>query len=204
MQAVSERKPNQAAAATLRVDTATIGHAHAIGAVHVESWRAAYANLLPAEFLAALSVPVREANWRASIERSRPEVLVACSTSAIDGEIDGFIAFGPSRDALAAATCAEVEAIYLRPQAWAQGIGRELWLAALECLLRQGFRSVTLWVLADNQRAIRFYRAAGFETDAGSQKAMTLGGATLQEVRMVYRHGCRAGVCPLRLDREQA
>ena len=36
---------------------ATLADAHAIATIHVQSWQHAYADILPAEALAALSVP---------------------------------------------------------------------------------------------------------------------------------------------------
>ena len=46
-------------------------------------------------------------------------------------------------------------------------------------------RSVSLWVIDRNERARRFYCAAGFNVEAESEKEFELGGAKLREVRMV-------------------
>jgi ribosomal protein S18 acetylase RimI-like enzyme len=45
---------------------------------------------------------------------------------------------------------------------------------------------VTLWVLADNERARHFYRRHGFQAD-GVERIDEVGGAELLEVR--YRRG---------------
>ena len=42
---------------------ATEADAREVAVVHVDSWRAAYANLIPSEVLAALSVEQRTAGW---------------------------------------------------------------------------------------------------------------------------------------------
>jgi ribosomal protein S18 acetylase RimI-like enzyme len=46
-----------------------------------------------------------------------------------------------------------------------------------------GFKDVTLWVLQENARAIRFYRAAGFLPNELSQKQINRGGKNLTEIR---------------------
>ena len=167
---------------TLVVTPASLEDADAIARVHVESWQEAYRSLLPAGYLASLSIEQRAATWRRSLESGTPRLLVARH----DGELVGFIAFGPSRDEGAAASCGEVWALYLAPSMWSRGAGRRLWLAALNRMLDQGCETVSLWVIATNERAIRFYRAAGFRADAASLKEFTLGGVALQEIRHVF------------------
>jgi ribosomal protein S18 acetylase RimI-like enzyme len=81
------------------------------------------------------------------------------------------IAFGASRDADAVPTVGEIETIYVSPSQWSSGTGWNLWTVARARLIERKFTSVTLWVLEDNQRAIRFYHAAGFAPDLASRKA---------------------------------
>lgn len=151
----------------------------AIAEVHVGSWRQAYKHILPADYLASLSVDQREALWRNSLRQGSPQLLVARHAAGIAG----FVAFGPSRDQDAVPQCAEIWALYLAPDFWSQGAGRRLWLAARERLVEQGFTTVTLWVIAGNERAIRFYRAAGFQEEPGSIKDFQRAGVRLLEVR---------------------
>src|SRR5687767_8378580 len=107
-----------------------------VAAVHVESWRSAYADILPFEYLAGLSVQRREAMWREVLAEGRSELTVA----------------------------------------WSTGVGRALWFAARERLIALGYSSVSLWVIAGNERAIRFYSAVGLNVEAGSEKEFDLGG----------------------------
>lgn len=164
---------------------ATSTDAEAIGQVHVASWQHAYRHILPAEFLAGLSVKKRQAMWAEAIATGRPHVMVA----EADGRVVGFSAFGPCRDADASDAAFEIWAIYLAPSHWSQGLGRELWLASREALLERGARSVSLWVIANNERAIRFYNAAGFEAESSSLKTFELGGARIEEIRYGQRLG---------------
>jgi ribosomal protein S18 acetylase RimI-like enzyme len=66
-------------------------------------------------------------------------------------------------------------------------VGRQLWSSAQARLLEQGHRQCRLWVLAQNARAIRFYKAAGFERDDSPVKTFELGGALVEEVRLSCR-----------------
>jgi len=95
----------------------------------------------------------------------------------------GFAAFGPTRDADEdPARTGEVHAIYLLPSAWGQGYGRRLLSCAAERLAAAGFTQATLWVLASNARARRFYAGAGWSPD-GAAKDDDSRGFTLAEVR---------------------
>ena len=165
--------------AAMQISAATVDDARGIAEVHVLTWQHAYRHLLPAEFLASLPVEKREAMWRECIAKGSPEILVAKS----EGELCGFVAFGASRDEGALPLTAEVIAIYVAPRFWSTGAGRQLWQASLRRMVAQGFNAVTLWVIANNDRAIRFYTAAGFSADPASLKQFTLGGTALEEVR---------------------
>jgi ribosomal protein S18 acetylase RimI-like enzyme len=168
----------------MRIAAASPEDLHAVAAVHVASWQAAYAGIVPSEYLANLSVQQREAWWRQVLAEGRSELLVAFEGSAVVG----FASLGHSRDTDAPSGRGEVSAIYVLPNAWSTGVGRALWSAARERLIALGFRSISLWVLSRNARAIRFYEAAGFHIEAGSEKEREIGGARLHEVRMVVEH----------------
>jgi L-amino acid N-acyltransferase YncA len=164
----------------MNISHAIVEDVRAIAEIHVEAWRAAYAGIVPADYLAALSVDKREEMWSACIAAGKPELLLAKA----EGAVTGWLSFGRCRDEGSADTVAEVWAIYVRPASWSSGAGRALWLRARELMRAQGFESCSLWVLALNERAIRFYGAAGFVHDGAAPKTFVLGGAQLQEIRM--------------------
>lgn len=168
-------------AAPAHIEPAALAHCREIAEVHVLSWQQAYAGLISAEYLAALSVDGRETAWREAVVKGAPQLLVAMA----DGRVAGFVAFGPSRDKDAAPGTAEVWALYLAPACWSQGTGRALWLAALERMRAETCTSVSLWVLAGNERARRFYAAAGFTPDPAAAREFTIGGARVSELRYV-------------------
>ena len=165
----------------MHIEPASVDDAFAIAEIHVIAWQHTYRDILPAEVLAQLSVQQREAMWADSIAKGVPELLVART----EDQVAGFIAFGPCRDEDRTPESAEIWAIYLRPTALSKGIGRSLWLAANQRMIKQGYRSVSLWVFIANQRAIKFYTAAGFRVQPKTQKDSTLGGAQAQKIRYV-------------------
>jgi ribosomal protein S18 acetylase RimI-like enzyme len=153
-----------------------------IARIHVSSWQAAYAALLPAEYLASLSVSEREQSWRGMLEAATSRTLVVKR----EAEVVGFISFGRCRDEDAPARRGEVWALYVSPHAWSSGAGWALWESARVQMLHAGFAEVSLWVLTGNARGLRFYEAVGFRREVRSEKLFERGGATLEEVRLVF------------------
>lgn len=153
-----------------------------IARVHVRSWQQAYSALIPADYLNALDT-TRESRteyWCAAISKGETQVFVALEAE----QVVGWIAVDQSRDPDATrGSSGEVQALYVLAEHWGKGVGRALWLKSREYLVHRAFQSVTLWVLAQNQRAIRFYRNAGFLPDDASARAVTRPGWTLEEVR---------------------
>jgi len=158
----------------------------AIATIHVLSWQAAYQGVVPAQFLASLSVDQREGIWRQRLEQDAPRTWVIEE----HGLVLGWINAGPSRDADAPSSTSELSAIYVDPKHWRRGVGQRLWSDTEEELRRSGFSDVTLWVLRDNAGALAFYRSNGF-VDDGIEKTVELGGAELVEIRL------RKGLGPL-------
>lgn len=162
------------------VRPARLDDADSIARVHVQAWQAAYHDLLPAEYLQSLSVEEWSANWRSLLEAGVPEVWVAEAHK----EIVGWSSFDTCRDEDAQTGTGELWGIYIAASHWSCGLGWELWLAAKRRLIERRFASVTLWVLADNQRAIQFYKRQGFTIDASAAKAIVIGGCEVSEIRM--------------------
>jgi len=172
----------------VEIRPARIGDAPQIGLVHVRSWQGAYRGLLPHEYLDGLDPAQRAGGWErvlAADAGPRSGVVVADG----DGSLLGFAAFGPARDEdRDPGQTGEVMAIYVHPGAWGQGWGRQLMAAAVTGLAGAGFGQAVLWVLDSNERARRFYQAAGWFLD-GAAKQDTIGGVRVTEVR--YRRSLR-------------
>ncbi len=145
-----------------QVRKATVEDASGIAFVHVRSWQVAYRGHMPDEFLDGLDVEKRTNMWRELTQDPDKIIFVAADR---EGNIVGFSALGPSRDADANPNTAEVAAIYVHPEKWKKGIGRALLCVSLDQVRKCKFDQITLWVLEANQRARSFYESFGFVQD---------------------------------------
>jgi ribosomal protein S18 acetylase RimI-like enzyme len=162
----------------MNIRLAQIADADGIATVHVRGWQAAYRGIVPDTYLDSLSIEQRASAWRALFRGpSAREVWVADANQ----RLIGWVSIGDPRDDDAPTGTGELNAIYVLPEFWSSGVGRALWLRAKQRLAERGFGRATLWVLADNDRAVRFYRAAGFSPV--SERDIEIGGKLLREAR---------------------
>jgi GNAT superfamily N-acetyltransferase len=156
------------------VRAATGDDADDIGRVHAGAWRAAYGSVLPE---AAFDVEARQRFWREALGREWPASAVF--VAEVEGAVIGFAGVGASREE---EDVGELFTIYVEPDHWGTGAGRALIERAEKSLAGSGFGEAMLWVLEGNERAERFYRAAGWTHDSG-RKVEEFQGAELSEVR---------------------
>lgn len=155
-----------------------------IATAHIRSWQAAYGHILPADFLANLSIPDRSSRWERIIDAAQSTTVVA----EIDGKVAAFASYGHCRDAGAPPGRAEIWALYALPAAWGKGAGRALMEHALAALASQGYAETALWVLSANARGRRFYEAAGFAAVPDTGKWLELGSVQVQELQYLRPH----------------
>lgn len=148
------------ATGSLRIRPAQVDDAAQLAEIHLQTWQAAYRDLLSERYLSALSAGVerRAAVLGEAIARREISVWVAEEGS----QLVAWASFGRSRDADALPATGELRAINLLPQVWSQGIGRRLWQQVRQQLIAAGFTHATVWVIKGNQRALGFYEAVGF------------------------------------------
>lgn len=179
----------------IKIRTANLSDAQAIATIHIAAWKAAYINIVPQAHLDNLCFDDRLALWQRIL--SDPvfagSILVAEKRFTQETtEILGFVSFGAAAVTATAATpslsneandeiaeTAELRAIYIDPKHWARGIGQRLWEAAEQQLNAAKYKSVVVRVFANNQRAIRFYHAAGF-VEGDEEGVIEIGGKKLE------------------------
>lgn len=149
----------------ISVRTATLDDSERIADIHVKTWQAAYAGVMPKDFLEGLDVVARQSMWRRAIEGRRPPGGIFLAE--VSGEVVGFTAVGSYRQPEGALdrTVGEVFAIYVAAEHWSTRAGHALMRAAVDHLAEQGVSEIRLWVLADNPRARRFYERFGYVAD---------------------------------------
>jgi GNAT superfamily N-acetyltransferase len=148
---------------------------HAIASIQVNTWRRTYAGIIPVGYLARLSRREKAREWRATLSNPGAGVFVLIAEER--GRPVGFLAGGPERGR-GARERGEIYAIYVRPPQQFRGVGRALFLAAVDCFLLLGFRSVVTWVLAANPYR-RFYES--MEGRRADGRSIRLGGKRLEE-----------------------
>ncbi|HEV8489573.1 MAG TPA: GNAT family N-acetyltransferase [Candidatus Limnocylindrales bacterium] len=161
------------------VRAATAEDAPAVARVHVDTWRAAYAGVVPQAVLDGLSVERREAFWRKTVEEPGDHRLWVAESA---GQVVGFASTGPGRDDDLPAGAGELMAIYVAPAAWGEGFGARLFRHAIADLRERNIHPVVLWVLTDNPRGRNFYEAMGWQPD-GAVRPIDFGGIAVEEIR---------------------
>ena len=140
------------------------------GYVHWKAWQETYADLMPKEYLASLTLDkcVKMAHkWHQNT------LLLK-----VDGTVAGFCCFGKSRETQDAD---EILALYLLREYHGQRLGYALLKKAVEEY--SDSQKIDLWVLAGNERAINFYQKFGF-TFTGGEKETPFG----RELQMAFKH----------------
>jgi L-amino acid N-acyltransferase YncA len=71
---------------------------------------------------------------------------------------------------------------WIAPAHRGHGIGRDLAARSIAFAVEQGYTKVLIYVLADNERALRFYRSLGFSAIGTARKHVRLGDTFKDEV----------------------
>jgi GNAT superfamily N-acetyltransferase len=155
---------------------AGIDDAEGIARVRVESWRTTYRGILPDVFLDSMSVDRYRHTWADILAYDKSMFTFVAVNKA--GNIVGFAGGGPERDGNPKYQ-AELYVIYLLQEYQGMGIGQALAQTVARKLLEEGYKSLIVWVLAQNQ-------ARGFYEKLGGvyvgEKPITLGGTNYREV----------------------
>jgi predicted N-acetyltransferase YhbS len=171
----------------VRVRRASVGDAGDLAVVHVDSWRAAYRDVVPRSVLDELSVDGRVDAWARQLADDGDRIWT--TVAEVESGVVGFCRLAaPSRDADAEPRTGEIAALYVAPGIWRRGVGRELIRSGLDELGGVGYEEVTVWVLGGNAAGESFYRCFGFARD-GAEKVHERSGVT--ELRLRRPRGGR-------------
>jgi ribosomal protein S18 acetylase RimI-like enzyme len=160
-----------------------------IARIQLETWRAAYQDLLPAEVLDTLDPAEAEATWRHTVEQGPARVFVAT-----EGQwLVGFIAAGASpQDESADADgtpvpdadhVALVATLLVEPRWGRRGHAGRLLATAATALRGDGLARGISWVAEEDKASRAFWGRAGWSAD-GTVRTLDAGGRPLREVRM--------------------
>jgi GNAT superfamily N-acetyltransferase len=153
-----------------------------VAQVQLETWRTAYADLLPAE---ALGLPEDEVAtaWRQAITSPatpRHRVLVAWDGAALVG----FAASQPAEDeGLDPATTTELSALLVVPRWGRRGHASRLLSACVEFWRGDGVATVVTWAWESDDATRSFLATSGWEPD-GLGRSLDTGEAQHRQLRL--------------------
>lgn len=154
----------------LNIRKASIDDAEKIAYVRSASWRAAYAGIVPDEYLKNISLDTRADKFRADIA-GNPDMNFF--VAELDRNVIGILILSKCRDK-DVSNAGEIDGIYLLPEYIGKGYGTDMIRFSVSFLANAGFDSIYLWVLEENNQARKFYQKCGFSAD-GSKKKMNIG-----------------------------
>lgn len=152
--------------------------AEAVAGVHRDSWRNAYAGLIPHKALNAM-IARRGADWWGRVISRSGAVLVA----EVGGKVAGYVTYGRNR-ARQLTQQGEIYELYLLPEYQGVGLGTRLFDAARKSLRAHDLRGLVVWALEDNHLATAFYDGLGGRDVAEGTE--TFDEKTLKKVAYVW------------------
>ncbi|GAB3450252.1 GNAT family N-acetyltransferase [Actinophytocola sediminis] len=163
--------------------------AEEIARIQLETWRAAYTDLLPASVLDALDPAEAALTWRQTIEHGPARVFVA-----VEGAyVVGFCAAGPAPEeetadaagtpAKDAPTVALVSTMLVEPRWGRRGHGGRLLASAGQAMLDTGSTRGIAWVPEADKASVGFLERASWVRD-GTVRTLDADGRPLREIRL--------------------
>lgn len=168
--------------------SATADDVETLTALHRDTWRVAYAELLPQDVLDGLGGPEPRQAWAATVEGGAT-VLIA---SEGDADVGFCVAGAAPAEEVAAAdgtpppdadSTALISTLLVVPRWGRRGHGGRLLATAAARLQEAGARRGVAWVPAEDPASLGFYRRAGWEPD-NTVRTLDAGGRPLREVRV--------------------
>jgi GNAT superfamily N-acetyltransferase len=157
-----------------------------LGRIQVETWRTAYADVLPRPVLDDLSVEAAAASWSAAITTPPSgghHVLVALEQQWRVG----FVAVGPADDLEPTdpdpQTTLGVAVLLVEPRWGRRGHGSRLLAAAVDHARADGMTRAVMWIPEADTASRDFLISAGWSPD-GLARGLDTGAGELREIRL--------------------
>jgi len=128
--------------------------------VHIRSWEVAYKDIIPADYIREKNATRPELYKRVITDKNENSYVIQK-----DGKTVGIMGIGPPQDDDAGDNYYELHSIYLHPDCYRQGIGTQAVKFAFDKARELGKRFINVWVLAENENSIKFYKKCGFIAD---------------------------------------
>jgi ribosomal protein S18 acetylase RimI-like enzyme len=171
------------------VRTADAQDIELIARIQIDTWRAAYRDLLSEDVLAGLDAEAMTEIWQDTVEQGQATVYVATEGPWTVG----FCAAGPAPDTEIAdtqgnapedaATTGLIATLLVEPRWGRRGHGGRLLATAAAALKEAGATRGVVWVPENDDVSVAFYERAGWARD-GMVRTLDAGGRPLREVRL--------------------
>lgn len=149
-----------------------------IAEINVDTWKKAYAGLLPSELLANRNVDEKRINsWKENIANPDHIVLVY-----EDKKVCGYLWGGKKRDKIDIPY--EIYAIYVSPECQNSGIGRAL-IAEYKKMINN--KPFYLYILKGNASASAFYQKMGGKENMHYNRKLSVGEYSIEEEIYIFK-----------------
>lgn len=139
----------------ISIRAARLGDEGDIASVHDSAWREAYRGVIPGRELEQMIARRGSAWWRVAISRRTPLLVLEFSDTVV-----GYVSYGRNR-VPTLGYGGEIFELYLSPECQGCGFGRRMFEASRKDLASHGYATFVVWALAENERAVGFYRRLG-------------------------------------------
>ena len=133
----------------MKIRHATQSDFQAIAAIHIESWKDSYSDVLPADFLDWKINRVFLKHWH-EVKIQKNDIILVAEENLVTGFIAVWCRPIPFIDNL-----------HVKPSYRSKKLGSALIKAVAKELIKKGHKTAYLWVFENNQKAIRFYERLG-------------------------------------------
>lgn len=141
----------------IKVRRASINDITEMSLIHAHSWKSAYRDLLPDEYLEELE----DTGWVSMLEKNMRDDSIVAWVATLEKDIAACTCVGNSRHK-GYEQQLELISIYVLPEHWNKGLGSSLVNEVLNYASDNAYPEVGLWVMDQNTQAIRFYEKHGF------------------------------------------
>ena len=146
--------------------------------VLMTSWEVAYKNILQQDYIREKNATRKEQYQRVITDENENSYVIQKDSKTV-----GIMKVAEPTDDDLDGSYYEMHYIYLHPNYFRQGIGAVALKFAFAKAREMGKRFISLWVFAENENSIEFYKKCGFRAD-GKTKTQEHG-KPMEVIRMV-------------------
>ncbi|HBE9528915.1 TPA: GNAT family N-acetyltransferase [Clostridioides difficile] len=145
----------------LEIIRATGENATEMGFIHSYSCKKAYKGIIPDNIIDEFTSEKRAEIFHNVIPKAEEEYYLF----KVDSIPAGFASLNKSHEENAPKYIGEIYSIYFHPDFWGTPVTKKGLQFCIDRLRNLGYSYITIWVLKDNTRAIKFYKKNGFTCD---------------------------------------